>query len=182
MSFKITNGTGNGILLTQYPVVDRCPAAVYLAQLKQSSRRPQKQALDLVASLLTRDAGCRCWYSYRRKNGGPLKYPNHSSLRSQTWRSETARGKVTPNTLCGAYIQGEVSQRKLASLPAFFLLKIDICISELVRLTVSRHNIQNFRYFGNPDLHFAGANKIVEMREFISAFNKVLCRRGRYEV
>ena len=33
--------------------LDRCPAAVYLAQLKQSSRRPQKQALDLVASLLT---------------------------------------------------------------------------------------------------------------------------------
>jgi len=29
------------------------PAAVYLAQLKQSSRRPQKQALDLIASLLT---------------------------------------------------------------------------------------------------------------------------------
>jgi site-specific recombinase XerD len=33
--------------------LDQCPAAVYLAQLKQSSRRPQKQALDLVASLLT---------------------------------------------------------------------------------------------------------------------------------
>src|SRR5687768_15481572 len=33
--------------------LDRSPAAVYLAQLKQSSRRPQKQALDLVASLLT---------------------------------------------------------------------------------------------------------------------------------
>ena len=33
--------------------LDRCPAAVYLSQLKQSSRRPQKQALDLVASLLT---------------------------------------------------------------------------------------------------------------------------------
>ena len=35
--------------------LDCCPAAVYLAQLKQSSRRPQKQALDLVASLLTSD-------------------------------------------------------------------------------------------------------------------------------
>ena len=33
--------------------LDRCPAAVYLAQLKQSSRRPQKQAIDLAASLLT---------------------------------------------------------------------------------------------------------------------------------
>jgi integrase/recombinase XerD len=33
--------------------LDLCPAAVYLAQLKQCSRRPQKQALDLVASLLT---------------------------------------------------------------------------------------------------------------------------------
>jgi site-specific recombinase XerC len=36
--------------------LDCCPAAVYLAQLKQSSRRPQKQALDLVASLLTSGA------------------------------------------------------------------------------------------------------------------------------
>ena len=35
--------------------LDRNPAAVYLATLKQSSRRPQKQALDLVAGLLTGD-------------------------------------------------------------------------------------------------------------------------------
>ncbi len=33
--------------------LDRCPAAVYLAQLKQSSRRPQKQALNIIASLLS---------------------------------------------------------------------------------------------------------------------------------
>lgn len=39
-------GTGSILL-------ENCPAAVYLAQLKQSSRRPQKQALDLVASLLS---------------------------------------------------------------------------------------------------------------------------------
>ena len=39
--------------ITKSIPLDRCPAAVYLAQLKQSSRRPQKQALDLVASLLT---------------------------------------------------------------------------------------------------------------------------------
>lgn len=41
------------LLITKAIPLDRCPAAVYLAQLKQSSRRPQKQALDLVASLLT---------------------------------------------------------------------------------------------------------------------------------
>ena len=40
------------VLVHELPL-DRCPAAVYLAQLKQSSRRPQRQALDLVASLLT---------------------------------------------------------------------------------------------------------------------------------
>jgi site-specific recombinase XerD len=40
-------------MITKSIPLDRCPAAVYLAQLKQSSRRPQKQALDLVASLLT---------------------------------------------------------------------------------------------------------------------------------
>lgn len=49
----MTKGTDNAIILTKYPTLDQCPAAVYLSQLKQSSRRPQKQALDLVASLLT---------------------------------------------------------------------------------------------------------------------------------
>lgn len=43
----------DSLLLAHTVSLDRCPAAVYLAQLKQSSRRPQKQALDLVASLLT---------------------------------------------------------------------------------------------------------------------------------
>lgn len=41
------------LILAKSIPLDRSPAAVYLAQLKQSSRRPQKQALDLVASLLT---------------------------------------------------------------------------------------------------------------------------------
>lgn len=41
------------LVLAQSPALDQCPAAVYLSQLKQSSRRPQKQALDLVASLLS---------------------------------------------------------------------------------------------------------------------------------
>jgi len=41
------------LVIAKSIALDRCPAAVYLAQLKQSSRRPQKQALDLVASLLT---------------------------------------------------------------------------------------------------------------------------------
>ena len=50
---KITNGAGNNIILAECPALDQCPAAVYLSQLKQSSRRPQKQALNLVASLLT---------------------------------------------------------------------------------------------------------------------------------
>jgi hypothetical protein len=53
---KITNGVGNDIILAKYPALDRCPAAVYLSQLKQSSRRPQKQALNFVASLLTNGA------------------------------------------------------------------------------------------------------------------------------
>jgi integrase len=46
----------SSLIITQSIPLDRCPAAVYLAQLKQSSRRPQKQALDLVASLLTSGA------------------------------------------------------------------------------------------------------------------------------
>lgn len=43
----------SNLKITKSIPLDRCPAAVYLAQLKQSSRRPQKQALDLVASILT---------------------------------------------------------------------------------------------------------------------------------
>lgn len=44
------------LIVTKPVPLDLCPATVYLAQLKQSSRRPQKQALDLIASLLTRGA------------------------------------------------------------------------------------------------------------------------------
>lgn len=43
----------SNLVITKSIPLDRCPAAVYLAQLKQSSRRPQKQALDQVAALLT---------------------------------------------------------------------------------------------------------------------------------
>jgi hypothetical protein len=46
----------SNLVITKSIPLDLCPAAVYLAQLKQSSRRPQKQALDLVASLLTSGA------------------------------------------------------------------------------------------------------------------------------
>ena len=48
----VLSAQSNLIIAKSIPL-DRCPAAVYLAQLKQSSRRPQKQALDLIASLLT---------------------------------------------------------------------------------------------------------------------------------
>ena len=54
----VLSAPGNLVTAKSIPL-DRCPAAVYFAQLKQSSRRPQKQALDLVASLLTsRTADC----------------------------------------------------------------------------------------------------------------------------
>src|SRR5512139_2555620 len=43
----------SSLIIAQSISLDCCPAAVYLSQLKQSSRRPQKQALDLIASLLT---------------------------------------------------------------------------------------------------------------------------------
>lgn len=43
----------SNLIIAEPIPLDLSPAAVYLAQLKQSSRRPQKQALDLIASLLT---------------------------------------------------------------------------------------------------------------------------------
>lgn len=53
LDFTPILGAHGSLIIAQSIPLDRCPAAVYLAQLKQSSRRPQKQALDLVASLLT---------------------------------------------------------------------------------------------------------------------------------
>ncbi|MEO8354700.1 MAG: site-specific integrase [Chloroflexota bacterium] len=50
---KELTSAGNIIIFSERPPLDQSPAAVYLSQLKQSSRRPQKQALDLVASLLS---------------------------------------------------------------------------------------------------------------------------------
>jgi site-specific recombinase XerD len=67
----------NLILAKSIPL-DRCPAAVYLAQLKQSSRRPQKQALDLVASLLTSGtADCVTL------NWAALRYQHTAAVRSR---------------------------------------------------------------------------------------------------
>ena len=53
-SMKEPPATSDCTLLLVHAIpLDHCPAAVYLGQLKQSSRRTQRQALDLVASLLT---------------------------------------------------------------------------------------------------------------------------------
>jgi site-specific recombinase XerD len=66
------------LLITKPIPLDRCPAAVYLAQLKQSSRRPQKQALDLVASLLTSgNADCLTL------NWAALRYQHTAAVRSR---------------------------------------------------------------------------------------------------
>lgn len=46
----------SNLIIAKSIPLDRSPAAVYLAQLKHSSRRPQKQALDLVASFFTSGA------------------------------------------------------------------------------------------------------------------------------
>jgi site-specific recombinase XerD len=75
---KITNGTGNDIILAKYPALDQCPAAVYLSQLKQSSRRPQKQALNLVASLLTNGAA-----DCLTLNWAALRYQHTAAVRSR---------------------------------------------------------------------------------------------------
>jgi integrase/recombinase XerD len=68
-----------GTLVTAKTIpLDRCPAAVYLARLKQSSRRPQKQALDLVASLLTSGmADCLTL------NWAELRYQHTAAIRSR---------------------------------------------------------------------------------------------------
>jgi site-specific recombinase XerD len=64
-------GTGSILL-------ENCPAAVYLAQLKQSSRRPQKQALDLVASLLSSgSADCLTL------NWGAVRYQHTAAVRAR---------------------------------------------------------------------------------------------------
>jgi integrase len=69
--------TSDHLIMTQSPPLDGCPAAVYLAQLKQSSRRPQKQALDLVASLLSGgNADCLTL------NWAAIRYQHTAAVRS----------------------------------------------------------------------------------------------------
>src|SRR5687768_8707837 len=58
--------------------LDRCPAAVYLAQLKQSSRRPQKQGLDLVASILT-SGSADCF----TLNWAAVRYQHTAAIRAR---------------------------------------------------------------------------------------------------
>jgi len=58
--------------------LDRCPAAVYLAQLKPSSRRTQKQALNLVATLLT---GCRM--DCLTLDWAAARYPHTAAVRGR---------------------------------------------------------------------------------------------------
>jgi integrase/recombinase XerD len=66
------------LVITKSIPLDRCPAAVYLAQLKQSSRRPQKQALDLIASLLT---GCTA--DCLTLNWGAIRYQHTAAVRGR---------------------------------------------------------------------------------------------------
>lgn len=67
----------SNLITTKLLPLDRCPAAVYLAQLKQSSRRPQKQALELVASLLTSgSADCLTL------NWGAIRYQHTAAVRA----------------------------------------------------------------------------------------------------
>src|SRR3990167_2649298 len=47
----------NSALTISQPL-DQQPAAVYLASLSESGRRTQKQALDVIAGLLTGNADC----------------------------------------------------------------------------------------------------------------------------
>ena len=72
------SGAPDRLVIAESIPLDRCPAAVYLAQLKQSSRRPQKQALDLVASLLTSgSADCLTL------NWGAIRYQHTAAVRAR---------------------------------------------------------------------------------------------------
>ena len=68
----------SGLVTAKSISLDRCPAAVNLAQLKQSSRRPQKQALNLVASLLTNGAA-----DFLTLNWAALRYQHTAAVRGR---------------------------------------------------------------------------------------------------
>ena len=71
--------SGSDVLILARPLaLDQSPAAVYLAQLKQSSRRPQKQALDLVAFLLTGGNG-----DCLTLNWGAVRYQHTAAVRGR---------------------------------------------------------------------------------------------------
>ena len=72
----LTTTTTNELTTTHTLPLDRNPAAVYLAGLKASSRRPQKQALDTIARLMTGgelDALGFPWYTLRFQHTAAIR-------------------------------------------------------------------------------------------------------------
>ena len=72
----LTTTTPNQLTTPQALPLDRNPAAVYLAGLKASSRRPQKQALETIARLMTGgelDALNFPWYELRFQHTAAIR-------------------------------------------------------------------------------------------------------------
>lgn len=73
--------------------LDRNPAAVYLATLKASGRRPQKHALDTIAKLLTGGVGDCLHLDWSR-----LRYQHTAAVR--TWLMDHYKPATANRTLC----------------------------------------------------------------------------------
>lgn len=91
------------LTLTSTLPIDQNPAAVYLSNLRENGRRTQKQALDMIAGMLTGDANCLYC------NWGKLRYQHTAAIRSRL--SETYKA-ATVNKFLSA-LRGVLKQALL---------------------------------------------------------------------
>jgi site-specific recombinase XerD len=82
-----------GLVSSRSLPLDRNPAAVYLATLKASGRRPQKHALDTIAKLLTGGAGDCFHLDWSR-----LRYQHTAAVR--TWLMDHYKPATANRALC----------------------------------------------------------------------------------
>lgn len=112
-NISLITTTTEGLAITSPQPLDRNPAAVYLATLKASGRRPQAQALRVVAGILGMG-------EYLAVPWGALRYQHTAAIRAQllakTYKPATTNRILSAlrGTLRAAWQLGQMSAEDLA--------------------------------------------------------------------